>query len=211
MIEETEVSSICISSTERVKRVNMYRIETYIKLAIIFSIIISVIYLPILFALKKKGRSIIRQLSYLALGCSVFIIIFATILFVLPITFNPEQHFLSLIPFQRVIVGVNVSRTIIAEMIPNVLMFIPFGIFIPIVFIQTRKLHKTALSVFLFTFSIEFLQYFIGRKSDIDDIITNLLGGIIGYGIYKFFNHLFKNKNWWHNFIKELKEQDNGK
>ena len=86
-------------------------------------------------------------------------------------------------------------------MIPNIIIFIPLGIFIPIVFIKLRKVYKTALILFLVTFSIEFFQYFIGRLSDIDDIITNLLGGIIGYGIFKVFNYLFKDKEMWNKFI----------
>ncbi len=58
-----------------------------------------------------------------------------------------------------------------------------------------RKLYRMVLIVFLVTFSVEFFQYFIGRLSDIDDIITNLLGDIIGYGIFKILNYLFKDKN----------------
>ena len=67
----------------------MHRIEAYIRLALIFIIIISILYLPISVILKKKGKSFIRQLSYIGLFCSIFLIIFATILFV-PITFHPE-------------------------------------------------------------------------------------------------------------------------
>lgn len=51
------------------------------------------------------------------------------------------------------------------------------------------------------TFSVEFFQYFIGRSSDIDDIITNVLGAIIGYAIFKVLNNLLKDKKWWNQFI----------
>lgn len=67
-----------------------------------------------------------------------------------------------------------------------------------------RVLYKTALIVFLFTFCIEFFQYFIGRSSDVDDIITNLLGGIIGFGMFIICNHLFKNKLWWSKLIGKI-------
>ena len=50
--------------------------------------------------------------------------------------------------------------------------------------------------IFVLTFSIEFFQYFIGRSADINDIITNLLGGIIGYEIFALSNALFKNRKW---------------
>lgn len=54
----------------------MHRIETYIRLGLIFVVII---YLPILFKLKKKGISPTRQVSYIGLVCSIFLIVFATI------------------------------------------------------------------------------------------------------------------------------------
>ena len=34
------------------------------------------------------------------------------------------------------------------------------------------------------TFAVEFIQYFIGRSSDIDDIILNVISIVVGYGIY---------------------------
>lgn len=172
-----------------------------------FIVGIIILYLSIMFKLKKKGIKIIRQLSYLGLICSFFIILFATILFV-PIvntftnfTFNLGSD-LNFIPFGW-LREPNVINQIINEVIPNIIMFIPLGFFIPVVFKKMRKISNTALIVILITFSIEFIQYFVGRSSDIDDIIINLLGGIIGYGIFKVFNDLLKDKKWWNKFIEE--------
>lgn len=39
----------------------MHRIEAYTRLAIIFIIIITILYLPILLILRKKGKNIIRK------------------------------------------------------------------------------------------------------------------------------------------------------
>ena len=58
------------------------------------------------------------------------------------------------------------------------------------------------LIVFLTTFGIEFLQYFMGRSADIDDVITNFLGGLIGYILFLAFNKLLKNTNFWEKLIK---------
>jgi len=170
----------------------LHRISAYVTLALIFIMAISILYLPILFFLKKRGVAIIRQLSCLALFCSSFLIVFATILFT-PITFTPEIYILNITPFD----WLNNANMFVAEVIPNIMMFIPLGIFVPIVFAKTRKFYKTAVIALLVTFSVEAFQYFIGRSSDIDDIIANLAGGIIGYGIFKFLNILLKNKIWW--------------
>lgn len=174
----------------------MHRIEAYIRLAIIFIMIITILYFPVLMILKKRGKNIIRQFGNLGLCCSIFLIIFATILFV-PITFHPEQYVINLVPFN----WEDDTNQIIVEVIPNIMMFVPLGFFIPVIFKNKRKLYKTTIMVFLLTFSIEFFQYFIGRLADINDIITNLLGGIIGYCIFKICNVIFKRTKWWNKLI----------
>lgn len=180
----------------------MNRIEAYIRLAIIFIIIISILYLPILVTLKKKGKNVIRQLSYIGLICSVFLIVFATILFV-PITFNPKTHILNLIPFNW-IGNIDNFQQLVVEKIPNVMLFIPLGFFIPIVLESKRKWYKTLFIAFGITFSVEFFQYFIGRSADIDDILTNLLGAIIGYQIFKILHQLLKKRKRWNYLIGKI-------
>jgi glycopeptide antibiotics resistance protein len=177
----------------------VHRIEAYITLGLIFIGIITVLYLPVLFWLKKRGLSIIRQISYLGFISSLFLVIFATVLFV-PITFVPERHVLNLKPFAW-IGTVDTFQAFVAEKIPNVMLFVPVGIFIPIVFKRMRKLYKTALVSFAMTFGIEFFQYFIGRSSDIDDVITNVLGAVIGYLLFWLLNRTFDSKKWWHIFM----------
>lgn len=177
----------------------MHRLEAYFRLAFLFVIMISILYLPILLVLKKKGKSILRQLSYIGLFSSIFLIVFATILFV-PITFHPESYTLNLKPFHWI--GTTDSlQQLLVEKIPNILLFIPFGFFIPIVLKNKRNLYQTILISFGLTFSVEFFQYFIGRSSDIDDIITNLIGSMIGYTLFKLLDPIFKDKKFWKKFI----------
>lgn len=178
----------------------MHRIEAYVRLALIFIVISTILYLPVLFFLKKRGRSIPRQISYLGLFCSSFLIIFATILFT-PITFHPETHTLNIIPFAWV-GTVDDFNQFVVEKIPNVLLFIPLGFFLPIVFPRLRNVFKTTVFCFFVTFSVELIQFFIGRSSDIDDIITNLLGSIIGYLVFKQFHRIFHNRKCWKMLIK---------
>lgn len=182
----------------------MQRIEAYVRLAIIFIIILTVLYLPILFYLKKRGKNIPRQLAYLGFICSIFLIVFATI-FYTPITFN-LQGSLNLVPFAW-LHTMNTYNEFIVEKIPNILLFIPFGFFIPIVFSSKRYFYKTLEISFCLTFSIEFVQFFIGRSSDIDDVITNLLGAVIGYLFFKILDKLLANRYTWKLFTKQEKLQ----
>lgn len=67
----------------------------------------------------------------------------------------------------------------------NVVLFIPFGFFIPLVWPSFRKWGRmfiVALGIPLF---IEGVQYFIGRSTDIDDVILNALAILIGYLFYR--------------------------
>ncbi len=176
----------------------MHRIEAYIRLALIFIVIISILYIPILLFLRKKGKSVIRQLGYIGLICSIFLIIFATILFV-PINFQPEEYILNIKPLNW-IGNTDSIQQVIVEKVPNIMLFIPLGFFIPIVLENKRKLYKTTFISLCITFSVEFFQYFIGRSSDIDDIITNILGAIIGYEVFKILSKLLKDKKWWNEF-----------
>ena len=174
----------------------MHRIEAYATLAVIFIAGISILYLPILFFMRKKGKSILRQFGGLFWFCSIFLIGFATIFFVFPIRFRPEFHVLNLVPFDWLNTP-NSTQLFVTEVIPNVLMFIPFGLFTPIVFRKMRNFYTVAVTTLFVTVGIEAFQYFIGRSADIDDVLANLLGGIIGYGIFKATNLLFEHRIWW--------------
>ena len=70
-------------------------------------------------------------------------------------------------------------RAIINSIGMNILLFVPFGVFL---FLMIRQEIITVLFAFLFSATIEFLQYTlpIGRISNVDDVILNTLGGIIG-------------------------------
>ena len=70
------------------------------------------------------------------------------------------------------------------NIIGNVTMFIPVGIVWPICFKELDTFKKTVLAGFLFTLLIELTQLpFCERCSDVDDIILNTLGVMIGAAI----------------------------
>ncbi len=169
-------------------------------LGVILLIIVGIIYLPFYFILRKKQIPLLRQLSYLGLAGIIFIILFATILISIigsGLNFNPPYHRLNLIPFSWLFDTFTMS-----QVISNIIMFIPLGFLLPIVFKKFRSFFNTTLFAFAFSFFIECFQYFIGRSSDIDDLILNTLGGIIGYGIFILFNKWLSTQNWWKNLLQ---------
>lgn len=91
-------------------------------------------------------------------------------------------HF-NLVPtFVKYLTGEYIGGSWIRFMtVANVLLTIPFGILYPLAFPGRRTL-KTAAAVIL---AIELLQPIIGRSFDVDDLICNFLGVLIGYGIFR--------------------------
>ena len=89
------------------------------------------------------------------------------------------------IPFKEIFrYDVN-SRLFLKNVIGNVLLFVPFGIFVTY-YVKNDKVYQTLFLSILVSCSIEFAQSVIGRTADIDDVILNTIGGIIGYIIFKF-------------------------
>lgn len=70
------------------------------------------------------------------------------------------------------------------NLIANIFFFMPLGFLLPILWRVFESVKNIVLFGFVFTCGIEFIQYFIGRSSDIDDVILNLISIVIGYGIY---------------------------
>lgn len=67
----------------------------------------------------------------------------------------------------------------------NIIGFIPLGILLPIVFRVLRKWWRLTLLVFLISLSFETFQLFTGvGVFDVDDLILNTFGGIIGYFLF---------------------------
>ncbi len=75
------------------------------------------------------------------------------------------------------------SRLFFKNVLGNMIMFMPYGFFCS----YYLKLDKKSIALFLITLvsvSIELTQLAIGRVFDVDDIILNMIGGMLGYFIY---------------------------
>ncbi len=71
-------------------------------------------------------------------------------------------------------------------LIMNIILFVPFGIALPLLWKKGTSFLQTAYCGFLFSLFIEISQLFNLRATDIDDLISNTLGTMIGFGIYYF-------------------------
>lgn len=69
--------------------------------------------------------------------------------------------------------------------VENILLFLPFGCVLPIVWPQAENVLTLALSACMISIGIEMAQYITGRGySQLDDIVTNTTGAVIGYLLF---------------------------
>lgn len=73
----------------------------------------------------------------------------------------------------------------------NVLIFLPIGLLIPLLWEKRRKFRWAALAGFLTSLLIECLQLFSFRGTDVDDLILNTLGACAGWLVFAAFERAF--------------------
>lgn len=73
------------------------------------------------------------------------------------------------------------------DTILNVILFIPLGVFLPLLYKRYTRLGRIVLTSFLLSLSIELVQMFGMGATDVNDLITNVLGAYLGYCVYKSF------------------------
>ena len=104
-----------------------------------------------------------------------------------PLIFDAAKVFpprINLIPLVY-LMDYEVMGEAMVNVIGNTAMFIPIGVIWPTVYKELNTHGKVIAAGVGFSLCIEILQLpFFDRVTDIDDLILNSLGFVIGYGIY---------------------------
>ncbi len=98
---------------------------------------------------------------------------------------------MNLIPFKEIFRYNFGSDLFFENVIGNMALFIPYGIFIAKVFKDCKVIYPLFLS-FIASLAIELTQLSIGRVFDVDDVILNVIGAVVGYYLYKLFTKIKK-------------------
>lgn len=112
----------------------------------------------------------------------------------------------NLVPFKEILRYGIKSKQFFYLVLGNVAIFVPFGFMIAS-YAKPKNIGANFLIGAIVSTTIEFVQRRIGRCFDIDDIILNTIGCMLGYIIYKLFdkiaNHLpkFLRSDWFKNLI----------
>lgn len=86
-------------------------------------------------------------------------------------TFRPN---ISWTPFIGMITGP-------IDTILNIILFVPLGFFLPLLYKKYHHMKTVALTGFLFSLAVEIVQMFGWGSSDINDLMTNTAGACIGF------------------------------
>ncbi len=136
---------------------------------------------------KIKGKDIllVNTLMYIYLSFVLYFTLMPIITSI-PFVLNHPYKLMNLVPFIDVLEG---RGDFLRQIILNVIMTVPFGFLYPLTQNRTGKFILTVLFCFLMSLGIEILQPLVDgfRSSDITDIITNVIGGMLGYGFYTIF------------------------
>lgn len=142
----------------------------------IFSVVVVTIRLVYLYVHKEKF------IFYKEMFMFSFLI-YALLLFYV-VTFQDVNYGTNnFTPFKEILryeVGSNVW---IKNIVGNIILFIPYGIFVSFL-LKTRKFQPILIISAITSLVIEYTQLKIGRTFDIDDIFLNIIGGFAGYLIY---------------------------
>ena len=87
------------------------------------------------------------------------------------------------IPFKEILRYEFGSKLFVRNVIGNMVMFLPYGLFASII-LRPKKSYIIMFLVLVASISIEWVQMAIGRVFDVDDILLNFLGGMLGYFLY---------------------------
>lgn len=163
------------------------------QLAILLGIISIIFYVLISVFLKVNPKKIIISCIFIVYLTAVAVITLFPILIDEKVEYFGNSTWYNIIPFKTITqtLQYGITTTAIVQIFGNILMSVPFGVFV-MLFLRNPKWLKMLLFALLLTVGIELSQMIIGlainnmyRTIDIDDIILNVIGTYLGYGIYK--------------------------
>lgn len=89
----------------------------------------------------------------------------------------------NLVPFREMFRYPVGSENFNRQVVGNILLFMPFGFFATY-YTNIKKISSISFMSILVSLTIEVVQKYIGRSFDVDDIILNVVGVILGFLVY---------------------------
>ena len=166
----------------------MFQFDFGVPLYVILALLVIVTGVVVALYLRRKDwYSFIRNSLLTILGSYLFFVLCTTLIF-RECSESMRYHFF---PFWSYDV---LNYKIIAQLILNVLLFVPIGFLLGAILNGIRWMQVIEMGCLL-SVMIEILQLLTRRGvCNIDDVIHNTIGCAIGYGIFRLFNTIQKIK-----------------
>lgn len=140
--------------------------------------------------LNKKKRHIVAGVLFIL----YFVVLFYFLFFSEEMgrTYSEREYHYNLVPLKEIgrflkywkVLGM---KAVLLNIVGNVLAFVPFGAFLPIFSARCRKFWRTIYYSFELSLFVELLQLIFRVGSfDVDDLLLNTLGGMLGFLVYMF-------------------------
>lgn len=140
--------------------------------------------------LNKKKRHIVAGVLFIL----YFVVLFYFLFFSEEMgrTYSEREYHYNLVPLKEIgrflkywkVLGM---KAVLLNIVGNVLAFVPFGAFLPIFSARCRKFWRTTYYSFELSLFVELLQLIFRVGSfDVDDLLLNTLGGMLGFLVYMF-------------------------
>ena len=163
-------------------------IDTYLPVIALFTFVLIITRAAYILYGKKEINvaAELKNLVYILYILSLFILVTTT-------DFSGGTN--NFIPFEEILRYDIHSVLFYRNVIGNILLFMPFGLLVTDMIKENCKKYNvlvTMIITFLTSLAIEFIQMRIGRSFDVDDILLNTLGGVLGFLIFYLFDKVFK-------------------
>ena len=132
---------------------------------------------------QGRDRLLVNTLMYAYLSLVLYFTMMPVVVSIPSMLDHPYTP-MNLVPFIDVSLG---RGDFFRQVFLNVIMTMPFGFLFPLTRDRRARFGATVFSCFLLSLGIELLQPFFDRSSDVTDLITNVTGGALGYGLYALF------------------------
>jgi glycopeptide antibiotics resistance protein len=135
---------------------------------------------------RKPGRRIVGSTMRRSTLAVVLLTLYLVVL--LALTMAPTRRLpiqmINLIPFKTILAGIERGGMLLnVNVLGNIVAFMPLGVLVPAL-VRRLNVPVAVLGTSAFvSVSIEVLQWLFARRvADIDDVILNVVGALVGYG-----------------------------
>jgi glycopeptide antibiotics resistance protein len=122
------------------------------------------------------------------IASTALLVIYLFVLLWLTLVILPGDHPApNLVPFRSIAYDLRKGgRDLQVNLLGNIVAFMPMGILIPLSRLRPIAAWQVAALSAMFSAGIEVSQYVSGRRvADVDDVLLNACGGLIGYAFYR--------------------------